>query len=773
MCPPPSSFLCRHCDATFGSRNELFRHLASVGLAKGRGKKRRYICFQVGYHSNSAWNVDAGLQELGIQLSPRIGSPVWSGSAWCDVVSGWEDATLEWNKAKWLNHDFILDACVSSGPMTIESAVRYRVEVMVPHHVVYTAAGDDDDDKFSMLRSLREVAHELFCGQRSWHAFGDVVTRPPCPRDRGVAFRVSHVTAKDEDGVIIVALTMAGLLRRMASRAVALAVAVYRGWLTMETAHLAFSDDDLFFLSRKAPVPPASLEALASVSFGRRETVADVVVDALRRRDDPDAVARVHAFRNAVRQSREDDFFWDDFEVFARRVQRDGPSMIVPRPQEPPKVFTKELATAYDAALAALRCLAKDGWPPTTAARGSRLRAGGSFTVGATRSQATPKQNRLTSVVKAVAELERAIIATGVDREPSTQCAVNCGAQFLPHVDHGSAGEGQSKSLIVALGDFQGGDLVIEGNDFDIRYKPLEFDGSQRHWTRPFTGQRFSLVWFTSDEVEDMDVPQKPGPPPPDDDDDQEEEEHLELVAPQQQHDQRCDDVVRRRRRIAWALEASVAATLPPGVVHLRGFVDPNEAAALLRVLNDVHLSFRRVTYANGQTLNCRTACLGRRWDPVRRTYRKDDVPAIPSALQDLARRSALACADVDPRVLGQGEYKDPDVVLANFYDDVEDAGMGLHQDTDESPEVLKRGLPVISVSFGADAVFVLAPEKQHHAKIRLRLSSGDVLAFGGPSRLIFHGVEKVAPFIDSTLLAMRPGRLSLTFRRSHLSSSE
>jgi diketogulonate reductase-like aldo/keto reductase len=32
----------------------------------------------------------------------------------------------------------------------------------------------------------------------------------------------------------------------------------------------------------------------------------------------------------------------------------------------------------------------------------------------------------------------------------------------------------------------------------DIRYSPLQFDGwNQRHWTLPFEGERFSIVWFT------------------------------------------------------------------------------------------------------------------------------------------------------------------------------------------------------------------------------------------------------------------------------------
>ena len=49
-------------------------------------------------------------------------------------------------------------------------------------------------------------------------------------------------------------------------------------------------------------------------------------------------------------------------------------------------------------------------------------------------------------------------------------------AQFLPHRDSG-AGSGQSTSLIVGLGDYIGGELVLETVAHDIRYKPLEFDG--------------------------------------------------------------------------------------------------------------------------------------------------------------------------------------------------------------------------------------------------------------------------------------------------------
>ena len=68
--------------------------------------------------------------------------------------------------------------------------------------------------------------------------------------------------------------------------------------------------------------------------------------------------------------------------------------------------------------------------------------------------------------------------------------AVNKHAVFRPHRDNG-AGNGQAMSLIVALGDFTGGEIVVESRPYDIRYRPIEFDGwSDRHWTLPFSGER-------------------------------------------------------------------------------------------------------------------------------------------------------------------------------------------------------------------------------------------------------------------------------------------
>lgn len=137
----------------------------------------------------------------------------------------------------------------------------------------------------------------------------------------------------------------------------------------------------------------------------------------------------------------------------------------------------------------------------------------GSFTVineGIWQSDELPLGNALfPELRKAVFKLEEEIIhqssslpaAEGMTssslRRSSTHCAVNRNAQFTPHVDSGR-GQGQSVSLIVGLGNYTGGEILVEGKPYDIRYNALEFDGwNQLHWTSPFKGERYSLVFFT------------------------------------------------------------------------------------------------------------------------------------------------------------------------------------------------------------------------------------------------------------------------------------
>ncbi|EKX45962.1 hypothetical protein GUITHDRAFT_138455 [Guillardia theta CCMP2712] len=170
---------------------------------------------------------------------------------------------------------------------------------------------------------------------------------------------------------------------------------------------------------------------------------------------------------------------------------------------------TSDVPAEYMEVLHMLRQISRNGsWPGTSRRRRMIIRGSeeetlsDSFTIGL-----FPPPLRIPhtthlfpSLLDALTRLEGKIAPS---RTSSTTVTVNRNAQFVPHKDSG-AGAGQSKSLIVALGDFEGGELMVEGRKRNIRYLPLEFDGwKELHWTRPFQGERFSLVWYTPKGLEE------------------------------------------------------------------------------------------------------------------------------------------------------------------------------------------------------------------------------------------------------------------------------
>ena len=184
-----------------------------------------------------------------------------------------------------------------------------------------------------------------------------------------------------------------------------------------------------------------------------------------------------------------------------------------------PSGLSEQEEKSYTETLSILRNIGNSGkWPSTSRARSRIIRAAsgsdcndddlfiksGSFTVVNDKvdhghQSKLPLGNDLfPELVKSVFELEKTLCAeNGLKRPTSTHCAINSNAEFTPHIDSGR-GRGQSVSMIVGLGNYTGGGLYVEGSLNDIRYNPLEFDGWRlRHWTEPFHGERYSLVWFT------------------------------------------------------------------------------------------------------------------------------------------------------------------------------------------------------------------------------------------------------------------------------------
>ncbi|HEX9369203.1 MAG TPA: alpha-ketoglutarate-dependent dioxygenase AlkB, partial [Vicinamibacterales bacterium] len=79
-------------------------------------------------------------------------------------------------------------------------------------------------------------------------------------------------------------------------------------------------------------------------------------------------------------------------------------------------------------------------------------------------------------------------------------------------------------------------------------------------------------------------------------------------------------------------------------------------------------------------------------------------------------------------------------------------------------PETIAAGIPIVSVSLGDAARFVVGGPSRKDPTNPMILRSGDVVVMGGPSRLRYHGVTRIQP--GTAPEGTGPGRFNLTFRQ-------
>ena len=209
---------------------------------------------------------------------------------------------------------------------------------------------------------------------------------------------------------------------------------------------------------------------------------------------------------------------------------------------------------------------------------------------------------------------------------------------------------------------------------------------------------------------------------------------------------------------------------IAPGAFHLPGFLPPpgqRRVLAAVETLAAGPAGFYRPRVRGGGMMHCDMLCLGRHWNAATYTYEAlrsdhDDRPAPPLAA-DLARLAERAAAAV-------GFGLAPDICLINRYG--RDGRMGLHQDKDEDASTLDAGVPVVSLSLGDTARFLLGGFRRREPTEAIAIRSGDAFVMGGPSRLRYHGVARVLAASGPAELGLE-GRISLTFRQYALLADE
>jgi DNA oxidative demethylase len=203
----------------------------------------------------------------------------------------------------------------------------------------------------------------------------------------------------------------------------------------------------------------------------------------------------------------------------------------------------------------------------------------------------------------------------------------------------------------------------------------------------------------------------------------------------------------------------NLVESLGDGAAVLREFALP-EQTALLAALQDVTAAapFRHMITPGGYRMSvAMTNCGSLGWVTEKTGYRYDAIdpltqrpwPPMPEAFLRLAAGAAAAA--------GFANFV-PDACLINRYEP--GAKLSLHQDRDERD----FDQPIVSVSLGIPAVFLFGGLKRADKTARVAVTHGDVVVWGGPARLRYHGVM---PLKDAEHALLGRQRINLTLRKA------
>ena len=200
-----------------------------------------------------------------------------------------------------------------------------------------------------------------------------------------------------------------------------------------------------------------------------------------------------------------------------------------------------------------------------------------------------------------------------------------------------------------------------------------------------------------------------------------------------------------------------------PGAIHLSEYLPLREQINLIarcRAVGEQPAGFYTPAVRNGAYMRIQMVCLGLHWNartytygPTRSDHDNLPVQAIPEEWREMAVQLAREC----------GMHITPDVCLLNYYP--QSGKLGLHQDKDERPDTIQQGIPIVSISVGDTAKFLIGGTRRKEHVETIYLESGDALVMGGPSRLRYHGVSRILAGTAPSELGMS-GRFNLTFRQ-------
>jgi alkylated DNA repair protein (DNA oxidative demethylase) len=196
---------------------------------------------------------------------------------------------------------------------------------------------------------------------------------------------------------------------------------------------------------------------------------------------------------------------------------------------------------------------------------------------------------------------------------------------------------------------------------------------------------------------------------------------------------------------------------LGPGTAILNGFAlgRETELAFVMQAISKL-APFRHMITPGGFRMSVAlTNCGTYGWVTDRTGYRYDSIdpetgqhwPGMPGNFLELARDAASAA--------GFPSFS-PDACLVNRYEP--GSRLTLHQDKNEQDFTQ----PIVSVSLGLPATFLFGGMERSDKTVRVPVHHGDVIVWGGPARLRYHGIN---PLKDGVHPTFGGYRYNLTFR--------
>src|SRR6185312_3337145 len=177
--------------------------------------------------------------------------------------------------------------------------------------------------------------------------------------------------------------------------------------------------------------------------------------------------------------------------------------------------------------------------------------------------------------------------------------------------------------------------------------------------------------------------------------------------------------------------------SLGPGTALMRGYASAGAEQLVLDLRGlETAAPFRHMVTPGGFRMSvAMTNCGALGWVTDRSGYRYDAVdpcsglpwPAMPRVFSKLATRAAAQA--------GYPAFV-PDACLVNRYEP--GARLTLHQDKNEND----FEYPIVSVSLGLPAIFLFGGLERSDKTVRVPVFHGDILVWGGPARLRYHGVN-------------------------------